>query len=169
MDLLKLITQRYSVRGYQSKPVPQEMLDRILEAGRMAPSAVNKQPWKLVVVRSEEARERLWRCYDREWFKSAPLYIVVCGDHEHSWKRPADGKDHCDIDIAITTEHLALAAAELGLGSCWVCNFSVAPCKEMLGLSDAWEPMVILPIGFPENDQVPAKNRKEVSEIVSYL
>lgn len=169
MDIVKLSAQRYSVRGYQSRPVPQEMLDALLEAARLAPSAVNKQPWKFVVVRSESAREALCQCYDRDWFKSAPAYIVICGDHEHSWKRPADGKDHCDIDIAIATEHLALTAASMGLGSCWVCNFSVEPCKKLLGLSEEWEPIVILPIGFPEAEQASVKNRKEISEIVSYL
>lgn len=169
MDWMQLIKQRYSVRAYLDRPVPQEAIDAILESARMAPSAVNKQPWKFVVVRSQSAREQLWNCYDRDWFKSAPLYIVVCGDHDQAWKRPADGKDHCDIDIAIATEHLALAATSLGLGSCWVCNFSAELCKKMLGLSSAWEPMVILPIGYPETDLVPMKNRKENSEIVSYL
>lgn len=169
MDVVKLSSQRYSVRGYQPRPVPQEMLDTILEAGRLAPSAVNKQPWKFIVVKSDAARERLCECYDREWFKTAPAFIVVCGDHSQSWKRPADGKDHCDIDAAIATEHMALAAASLGLGSCWVCNFSADSCKKMLGLPEAWEPIVILPIGFPETENVPAKNRKATNEIVAYL
>ena len=149
--------------------MPDELLDKVLEAARLAPSAVNKQPWKFVVVRSEEAKKRLRACYDREWFTTAPAYIVVCGDHSASWKRPADGKDHCDIDVAIATEHITLSAASLGLGTCWVCNFDAVACKAMLGLSDSWEPCVIIPIGFPATDSVPSKSRKGLSEIVSYI
>ena len=169
MDFLALSESRYSVRGYQARPVPDELLDRVLESARLAPSAVNKQPWKFVVVRSEEAKNRLRACYDREWFATAPAYIVVCGDHSTSWKRPADGKDHCDIDVAIATEHITLSAASLGLGTCWVCNFDAVGCKAMLGLSDSWEPCVIIPIGFPATDSVPLKSRKDLSEIVSYI
>ena len=169
MDFLKLSETRYSVRGYQARPVPDELLNKVLEAARLAPSAVNKQPWKIVVVRSEEAKKRLRACYDREWFTTAPAYIVVCGDHSTSWKRPADGKDHCDIDVAIATEHITLSAASLGLGTCWVCNFDAVACKAMLGLSDSWEPCVIIPIGFPATDSVPSKSRKDLSEIVSYI
>lgn len=169
MDFLELSKLRYSVRGYSSRPVPEDLLGKVLESARVAPSAVNKQPWKFVVVRSEEAKSRLRGCYDREWFATAPLYIVVCGDHSASWKRPADGKDHCDIDVAIATEHITLAAASLGLGTCWVCNFDVPSCKGVLGLSDEWEPCVIIPIGFPASESVPQKNRKDLSEIVSYI
>ncbi|MCR5498488.1 MAG: nitroreductase family protein [Paludibacteraceae bacterium] len=169
MDFLKLSESRYSVRGYQSRPVPDELLDKVLASARLAPSAVNKQPWKFVVVRSEEAKNRLRACYDREWFATAPVYIVVCGDHSASWKRPSDGKDHCDIDVAIATEHITLSAASLGLGTCWVCNFDAVACKTMLGLPEEWEPCVIIPIGFPATEAIPSKNRKDLSEIVSYI
>ena len=169
MDFLELSESRYSVRGYQSRLVSDELLNKVLEATRLAPSAVNKQPWKFVVVRSEEAKSRLRNCYDREWFATAPSYIVVCGDHASSWKRPADGKDHCDIDVAIATEHITLAAASLGLGTCWVCNFDVPSCKALLGLPEQWELCVIVPIGYPATADVPSKNRKDLSEIVSYI
>ena len=90
---------------------------------------MNFQPWAFVVVRDPEKLKALYDCYPREWFASAPVCIVVCGDHSTSWKRLSDNKDFCDVDIAITTEHLVLAAAEQGLGSCWVCNFD-APQKD---------------------------------------
>lgn len=169
MDFLELSSSRYSVRSYESRPVPEDLLRKVLMSARLAPSAVNKQPWKFVVVCGDDARKRLQSCYDREWFVSAPAYIVVCGDHSASWKRPADGKDHCDIDVAIATEHLTLSAASLGLGTCWVCNFDVPACRSLLALPDNWEPCVIVPIGYPASKEVPAKNRKELSEIVSYL
>ena len=100
MNFLELTKRRCSVRKYASRPVETEKLDYILEAARMAPSAVNYQPWCFLVIKSDKGREKIQACYPREWFKQAPCYIVVCGDHAQSWKR-ADGKDHMDIDAAI--------------------------------------------------------------------
>jgi nitroreductase len=108
---------------------------------------------------------RLHAVYHREWFNSAPCCIVVCGNHNESWHRGADNKDHCDIDIAIATEHLSLAAAECGLGSCWVCNFDVEACARLLELPSHVEPMVLLPIGYPAASEVPEKKRKKIDEI----
>ena len=115
MNLLELAKQRYSVRLFSNKEIEKEKVDYLLEVARMAPSAVNIQPWSFLVLQSEEAKKDIQACYDRDWFKTAPLYIVVCGNHLASWKRASDNKDHCDIDIAIATEHIALAAAEQGL------------------------------------------------------
>ena len=124
-DLLTLVKARSSVRFFKSSKVERTKLEYILEVARLAPSAVNFQPWAFVVVRDPEKLKALYDCYPREWFASAPMCIVVCGDHSTSWKRLSDNKDFCDVDIAIATEHLVLAAAEQGLGSCWVCNFVV--------------------------------------------
>mgnify|MGYP003293498113 CR=1 FL=1 len=169
MNFLELSETRYSVRSYLPKSVPEDMLEFVLKSALMAPSAVNRQPWKFFVVCGEAMKCQLRQCYDREWFKTAPAYIVVCGDHSTSWKRPADGKDHCDIDVAIAAEHVALAAASLGLGTCWVCNFDTLSCRRILGLHDSCEPVVIIPIGYPAELPIPNKNRKDLSEIVSYL
>lgn len=122
MSFLELARKRCSIRKYAPKNVEQEKIDYILEAARLAPSAVNYQPWYFVWVQSAEGKAKLQECYPREWFKQAPYYLIVCGDHQQSWKR-GDHKDHMDIDTAIATEHICLAAAEQGLGTCWVCNF----------------------------------------------
>ncbi len=168
--LLKLMEQRCSVRLFADKEVEEEKLDYLLNAARIAPSAVNLQPWTFIVVQSEEAKNDIRGCYDREWFRSAPLYIVVCGNHETSWKRPSDKKDHCDIDVAIATEHIALAATEVGLGSCWVCNFDAVKCKKVLYLPDHIEPVVILPVGYPSEEfNRVEKKRKTADEVVLYL
>ncbi len=170
MNLLELTKQRYSVRLFSNQEIEKEKLDYLLEVARMAPSAVNLQPWSFLVLQSEEAKKDIQACYDRDWFKTAPIYIVVCGNHLASWKRASDNKDHCDIDIAIATEHIALAAAEQGLGSCWVCNFDAALCKKLMQLPDGIEPMVILPIGYPDQQSVAKeKNRKNTEDIVLYL
>lgn len=116
--MLGLSQKRFSVRKYSDTPISEEDLQYILEVTRMAPSAVNKQPWKFVIVKSDEARKQLQECYDREWFKSAPLYVICMREVDSNWIRKEDNKQHGDIDVAIATEHLCLAATERGLGSC---------------------------------------------------
>lgn len=111
MSFLELARKRCSIRKYAPKNVEQEKIDYILEAARLAPSAVNYQPWYFVWVQSAEGKAKLQECYPREWFKQAPYYLIVCGDHQQSWKR-GDHKDHMDIDTAIATEHICLAATE---------------------------------------------------------
>lgn len=170
MNLLELAKNRYSVRKYQEKEVEQEKLDYILDVARLAPSAVNHQPWSFLVLKSEEAKQDIRACYDREWFQTAPLYIVVCGNHHESWKRPCDNKDHCDIDVAIATEHIALAVEEQGLSTCWVCNFDAQLCHKLMQLPEGIEPMVILPLGYAEEGATrPEKKRKTTEEVVLYL
>ena len=165
----ELAQKRCSIRKYASSPVEDEKLAYILEAGRMAPSAVNFQPWYFVIIRQEAGRAKIQECYAREWFRSAPLYILVCGDHSQSWKRSSDRKDHMDIDVAIATEHISLAAAEQGLGSCWVCNFDTDLCRKHFNLPDTIEPAVILTIGYPESPDLfeqTSKKRKTLEEII---
>ena len=119
MELLELSKQRFSARKYTDENVSESDLEYILETVRMAPSACNKQPWKFVVVESEAAKHQLQECYNREWFATAPIYILCLRNKEQNWVRN-DGKQHGDIDVAIATEHLCLAAAERGFGTCWV-------------------------------------------------
>ena len=167
-DLLTLAKARGSVRSFKSSKVERAKLEYILEVARLAPSAVNFQPWAFVVVRDPEKLKALYDCYPREWFASAPMCIVVCGDHSTSWKRLSDNKDFCDVDIAIATEHLVLAAAEQGLGSCWVCNFDVQRCKKILNLPDLWEPMVLLPLGYPAEGVETERKRKPFNDVVRW-
>ncbi len=167
-DLLALARARRSVRAFEPKKVERSKLEYVLEVARLAPSAVNFQPWCFVVVREPERLKALYDCYPREWFASAPVCIVVCGDHAASWKRSADNKDFCDVDVAIATEHLALAAAEQGLGSCWVCNFDVQRCKKVLNLPDSWEPVVLLPMGYPADTTKSERKRKSFNDVVKW-
>lgn len=141
----------------------------ILDCVRLAPSAVNSQPWKFIVLKTDEARERLYPYYDRPWFREAPIVIICCADHTQSWKRRSDGKDHADIDVAIATEHLCLAAAEQGLGTCWVCNFDVEGTRKAFSLPDGLEPVALVPLGYPAGDDAPGKSRKPLDEIVDCL
>ena len=164
MNFLELTRCRHSCRAYSDRPVEREKLDYVMECVRMAPSAVNKQPWRFVMVDDESGRQALQRCYDREWFTSAPLYVVAVARHDQEWVR-ADGKAHGNIDVAIAVEHLCLAAAEQGLGTCWVCNIDVALCRHLLRLPATDEPVAIVPIGYPAVDTIPPKKRKPHAEV----
>ena len=166
MDFKTLSQERYSVRSYSSEPVTDAQLDYILECARLAPSAVNLQPWKMYVMTSDADRDMLQQCYKRDWLSQAPMYILMTVQHDVEWVR-RDGKRHGDIDIAIATEHICLAAAEQGLGSCWVCNFDAQKCHELFQLPETEEPLVIIPIGHPAEGSEPSpKNRKPLEEIV---
>lgn len=162
--LLDTINARYSCRAYLDKPIEEEKVAYIMECMRLAPSAVNRQPWKFRIVRSQEGREKLQSCYARPWFNEAPLYILGSVLHEEEWVR-ADGKPHGNIDVAIAVEHLCLAATEQGLGSCWVCNFDAHRCNELFQMPEAEESVVIIPIGYPSATETPQRKRKPLEEI----
>ena len=171
MDFQSLAKKRYSCRKFRPEPVEREKIRRILEAGRVAPSACNKQPWLVVVITDEVMLEKVRGTYHRGWFRSAPAVLVVCCDHHQSWKRE-DGKDHADIDAAIFADHLTLAAAEEGLGTCWVCHFDHDRCAELLGLPAQLEPMAMLPLGYPDDTPDPDRHdrlRKPLDEIVRWI
>ena len=150
---------------YDPDGIDREKLDYIMECVRFAPSAVNFQPWRFRIVTDEAVLKALYSCYKREWLATAPCIIVACVDHNESWHRRADNKDHADIDIAIAVEHLCLAAAEQGLGTCWVCNFDAPQCSEVLGLPENLEPAVLIPVGYAE-DEPTEKKRKPLNEIL---
>ena len=161
MAFLDLVKQRYSCRSYQEKSVEQEKLDYVMECVRFAPSAVNKQPWMFRIVKNEADKAKLQECYNREWFATAPMYIICSILHDEEWVR-SDGKHHGNIDIAIAVEHLCLAATEQGLATCWVCNFDAEKCKQLFAIADRSaegrlfgkneEPAVLIPIGYAADE-----------------
>jgi nitroreductase len=97
------------------------------------------------------------------------MIIVVVGLHEVAWKRNQDAKDHTDIDAAIAIDHITLQAADLGLGTCWVCNFDAEKCHEILKLKPTEEPIALVPLGYPESDDIPVKKRKGLEELVVWM
>lgn len=168
MEFLDICKGRYSVRDYKDQPIEKEKLLYILECARMAPSAVNFQPWFFIVVRDKDNREKVLEAYHRDWFKTAPCYIIMCADHSVSWKRRIDNKDFADVDVSIATEHICLAATEQGLGTCWVCNFDPAVLKENFSLPEHINPVAIISLGYEQEKLEIEKNRKPLSEIVKW-
>lgn len=165
MNFKELCEARYSVRAYKPDAIPAEKMEYIKECARLAPSAVNRQPWQFVTITDEKDRAKLQQCYDRDWFMEAPAYILVCNEAEAAWTRRYDGKNHADIDAAIAIEHICLAATEQGLGTCWVCNFRVQLCQELFNIPENLYPVAIIPIGYPATDEIPEKTRKDMDDI----
>ncbi len=159
---------RRSVRKFIDRPVEEEKLMAILEAGRIAPSAHNYQPWHFLVVRDEEARKRLAPCSQQPWFPGAPTYIIVLGDHDRAWKRGAG--DSVDIDTSIAMTYMMLEAHSLGLGATWVCAFDQALCSEIFEIPAHMTPISILAFGYGDPTVPPREtfNRKALKEIVSF-
>jgi nitroreductase len=167
MDFFELIQKRHSVRAYKSAAVEDAKLAQVLEAARLAPTAANRQPFKVLVVKTEGRKDELRRIYGREWFVDAPLVLCVCGVETQAWVRSHDGKSYLDVDAAIVMDHIVLAATELGLGTCWIAAFDPEAAREVLGLPDRVDPIVFTPLGYPD-DTAPAKRRKNISDLVAY-
>ena len=171
MSFLELAKKRFSVRKFKPDPVKDEDLEYVLEAGRIAPSANNSQPWQFIVIKGKAKNEEVNALYHREWFGDAPIVIAIFADHGKSWHRGQDGKDHADIDAAIAADHMTLAATERGLGTCWVCNFDLEKTQAYFNLPEHLELMALLPLGYPvvEPDvERHSEKRKPLSEIVAY-
>lgn len=169
MTFAELVQRRLSVRDYTTQPIEEQKVGRIIEAARLAPSANNFQPWRFVIITSEKGRKAVAACYPREWVKPVPLFILVCGNSQESWKRKSDNKDHLDIDLGIVIEHICLAAADEELGSCIICNFDTTLCRTSFHLPEQMEPAAIISIGYPTNAEIftnSPKKRKGVSEVV---
>jgi len=164
IDIYETIKNRRSVRAYKPEPVPEEKLNRILEAVRMAPSAHNSQPYKLIIVRDGQKRKQLAVAANNQTFVGeAPIIIAIVSlDAEHLMS--------CDvptyaIDCAIAIDHLSLAAAAEGLGTCWIGSFSQSKTKQVLAVSPEYKIVILMPLGFPA-DAVGSKTRKNLKELI---
>jgi nitroreductase len=164
VDYFETIAARYSVRGYTSAPVPDELLDQVLEAARLAPTAANRQPFRLVVIETKGREEELARVYGRRWFTQAPLVVAVIAVPGEAWRR-SDDKPYDEVDATIAMDHLILAATALGLGTCWIAAFDPAAAREVLGLPDDVEPIAFTPLGWPDKPAA-ATGRRPLGELV---
>lgn len=167
-SFLDLARRRFSCRSYKDQGVSKELVEKVMEAARVAPSSTNNQPYFFIVVTENPLKRMVVSCYPRNWIETAPVIIVACGDHNSSWRR-ADGKDHCDMDVAIAIDHITLAAADFGLATCWVCKFDAMKCSSILELPAHITPIALIPLGFPAEVVNPDRHkekRKALSEMV---
>lgn len=169
MDFLKLAKKRYSVRTYTSQKVEKEKLDLILEAGRIAPTGANKQPYHILVAQSENSLTKLSQGAN---IFNAPLALLVCSHTEEAWTRPYDGKNLADIDATIVTDHMMHQATELGLGTVWVCYFDANVLRTQFNLPEHLEPTHILVVGYandtPQSPDRHVEKRKSLEQTVSF-
>ncbi len=171
MDFRDVICGRESVRSYDpTKPVDKLVLERILEAGRVAPSAANRQPWRFLLVSSREVLTRLKRSYQRPWFQDAPHMLVVAGKVGDAWTRQ-DGYNSIETDVSIAMDHMILAAENEGVGTCWVAAYDPGILRSALGLAPDERVYTITPLGYPRPGYQKKfkKERKPLSEVVTYL
>jgi len=167
MDLFDCLSSRRSIRAYDSRPVEEEKLRKVLDAARLAPTACNRQSFRVAVVRTAGRKAELGRIYGQPWFSAAPLVVLACALPETAWSR-RDGKSYADVDSAIVMEHIVLAATALGLGTCWVGAFDPAAAKEVLKLEAGWEPLAFTPLGYPTESPAP-RPRKDIEELTVEL
>lgn len=166
MDVYEAISTRKSVRQFQEKDVPEEVVTRLLEAARLAPSANNRQEWRFVVVRDKETRQKLAEAACGQRFVAqAPVVIACCA--VESDKIMTCGHPAYAIDTAIAIDHMTLAATALGLGTCWIGAFHEDRVREILSIPDSVRVVELLPLGYPKMQPAP-RSRKKVDEIVRW-
>jgi len=159
MDVFEAIRTRRSIRKFRPKPIPDEKLEMILEAGRLAPSAGNRQPWRFVVAKDSERKRILAKAADNQMFiADAGVIIVALGDPEASPRWFGQ-------DTMIAVEHMVLTATALGYGTCWIGAFNEEEVKRILKIPKELKVIALLPIGFPDETPAP-RARKPLKEIV---
>lgn len=172
MEYSDLIRSRESIRNYDPEsPLSKDTLEKILDAGRLAPSACNIQPWKFLVISSTLMLEKVRACYHREWFKEAPHILIVTGFKDKAWKRSSDGYNSIETDLAIAMTHIILAAEDEGIGTCWIANYNAVLLREALNLPPDQVVFGITPLGYqkPGFTKKGSKNRKPLNEIAEFM
>jgi nitroreductase len=172
MDFYKLIRERESIRNYDpERPVDKDTLDRILETGRLAPSAANFQPWRFLLVSSPEMLEQVRPCYGRSWFSDAPHILIVVGNRDEAWVRKSDGYNSIETDLTIALDHMILAAEFEGVATCWIGAFDPDLLRETLSLEENEIVYSLTPLGYPKEGFTKKmdKKRKPLDEVVEHL
>jgi nitroreductase len=160
LDTIDAIMRRRSVRKYEAKPVAEKDLATILEAGRQAPSAANRQPWHFIVVRDEDQKRRLAEaCSDQMWMADAGVIIAGVG-------KPSVNEKWFPVDVAIAMENMILVATALGYGTCWIGAFDQGKVKEVLGVPEELQVVALTPVGVPA-DRPDARPRQPMAEFAS--
>lgn len=158
MEFMDVVRRRRSVRRYKPEPVPEAVLEQVLEAARLAPSGSHLQPWRFIVVKDPKTKRKLGVS---SWAAEAAIVMVGCTDPEIA------SRWHV-VDLTIAFEHIVLAATNFGLGTCWIGRLGFdETIKEVLGVPDHMKVVAVTPLGYPDETPTP-KTRKSLSEIVHY-
>ncbi len=168
MEFYEVLSKRKSVRKYRSDPVPDDVLKRILEAGRSAPSAKNIQPWRFIIIKDPENKKKIAEaCRGQHWIAEADVIVCGCALEKIAWGRMGGYMSSFAVDLAIAMDHIILAAANEGLGTCWIGAFEEKKVKELLNIPDDVRVVALTPIGYPA-EEPKDRGRKHFSEIFVY-
>lgn len=171
LDYYELIGNRRSIRAYDpEKPVPDEVLMRILNAGRLAPTASNRQPARFHLIKNKDILKGVHSSYSRNWFHNSPAVLVITGKREDAWVRSWDGFNSFEIDLAIMMDHMILAAEYEGVATCWIIAFEEPVIKKRLDLPDNEIVLCMTPLGYPpegylKRDMPERKSLDELAKI----
>lgn len=168
MSVLDIIRERKSVRKYKEDSIPEEVLFRVLEAARLAPSGKNLQPWKFIIVKDRTLKEELAEASAGQFFiAKAPVIIVACGFPDYCYAHMGRYMKSWSVDVTIAVEHLILVAQEEGLGTCWIGSFEEQDVKSILNVPENVKVLALTPLGYPD-EEPRDRGRKTLEEIVSY-
>lgn len=168
MRVLDVIKTRRSVRRYKQDPIPEEVFSRVMEAARLAPSGKNLQPWKFIIVKDQELKDRLAEASRRQLFiAKAPVIIVACGYPDQSYQYQGNYMTSWSIDVTCALDHLMLQAQEDGLGTCWIGAFEEKDVKRILNVPEGVRVLALTPLGYPD-EEPRDRGRKLLEEIISY-
>ncbi len=166
MEYSTLVRERYSCRAYRRDKIPSNCLDAVLEAARLAPTACNRQPFRLLVLDTDQHQTALRRIYPEAWFVQAPLVLGIVAMLDEAWSR-RDKVNYAMVDATIAFDHLILAATDQGLGTCWVAAFDPKATREVLNLPSRVEPVAFTPLGWPA-DNPGTKKRQSIRQLVRF-
>lgn len=169
MDLYEVMRTRRSIRSYRADPIPEEVLNRVLEAARIAPSGSNRQPWRFILVQDEKVKRQLVpACGSQSFIAEAPVVVVACGHNIHYNRGGYMGEMSILVDVSIGFTHLILAARAEGLGTCWIGAFNNDEVKRILKIPDDANVVAVTPLGCPKDEKFrEPSSRKGLEEIVS--
>ena len=169
MNFIDLATERYSVRKFDDRPVGRNVIEKIINAGYVAPTACNFQPQRVLVIDNDITLSKLKECTKCHF--DAPCAILICYDKNECWKRPYDAEQSGVVDASIVTTHMMLQAWELGIGSTWVMHFNPYKMREVFSIPDNIEAVALLVMGYPASDAQANERHniyRPIDEIVSY-
>lgn len=169
MEFEKLIQERYSVRKFLPEHLSQEVIEKIIEAGHIAPTGCNYQPQRILVLNTDEAINKLSQCTKCHF--NAPTAMLICHNKDESWKRPYDSALSSPVDASIVATHMMLEAHNVGVGSCWVMHFNPSAMREAFNIPENYEPHALLVMGYPAEDAKPLDmhfKTRPIDEVVFY-
>ena len=168
MDFYEVVRTRRSIRKYSSKPISDDVLNRVLDAVRIAPSGSNRQPWKFILVKDKDVKAELAsNCNNQQFIAEAPIAIAACGYDVQYNRGGYMGAMSMIMDVSIAFTHLILAARAEGLGTCWIGAFNNDALKKLLKLPDEWNVVAVTPLGYPNEPFAEPGSRKTMPEITS--